>query len=114
MISSPSTQRLRLTGHQSLSPVYKGAVGRTEILEKISTILQRDARVTARDLCFRIFRIKINIGKDAAIGIPAADLRFDFAQHELLARRKPALDHQPRVWLLSGLSDDETLNDCTD
>ena len=31
-------QRLRLTGLQSLSPIYKGPVGRSKIFEKVSPI----------------------------------------------------------------------------
>src|SRR5213078_2110318 len=62
-----------------------------------------DTGVASRDLCFRIFRIEIDVGKDASIGIPAPQLRLELAEHELPARRTSSFNDQPGMWLGGGI-----------
>src|SRR5437762_9485024 len=83
-----------MAGRQTFTAIYKSAVGRAEVLDKIFTIPQGDARVTSRYLRFRIISIKINVGEHSAVSIPPADLRLVFAQQELLPGRPAAFNNQ--------------------
>jgi len=69
-------QRLPRSRRESFPTVDKRAVGRTQIFKEILSVVERNARMTARDLRFRIVRIQIHVRKDSPVGIPASDVRL--------------------------------------
>ena len=92
------TQCLALSRRQSLAPVDKSTVRRSEVFYKVLAIAQSDPGVTARDFCFGIVGIEIDVGEDTAVRVPATYLRFRITQHELLATGAAFFDDQPRMW----------------
>ena len=68
-----------------------------KIFKKILAVAQSDSRVTPRDFSFRIVGIKIDVGEDSAVGIPASDLSLDVTQHKLFSARATLFDDEPRV-----------------
>lgn len=90
-------QRMAIALFQAAAPIYKRPIRRSEILDAILTIAKRNARVTARDLRFRIVRVQINVGKDATVRVPTADVRILVTERKLFAGGITSLDYQCRV-----------------
>src|SRR5713226_8289705 len=87
---------------QSMSAVYKSSVNRSQILDQVLAVPQRNARVPPRHLRLWIVSVKIDIGEDSAVGIPAANVRVLITQGKLLARGAAALDHKHRMHSVFG------------
>ena len=67
--------------------------------------MERDTRVPPRDFGFRIVIVEIDVGEDAAIGIPSSNLRLVVAKGELFACRTSALNYQLCMSLAAGIRD---------
>ena len=70
----PVIHRLAFARFQPAPAVHERAIGGSEILNDVLSVFAGNPRVTARNFCFRIVRVQINVGKDAAVGVPTADV----------------------------------------
>jgi len=84
-------------GRQTTASVNKRPVRRSQIFDRVTAVLKRNARVPARNLRFRIAGIQINVGENTTFRISTADVRFLIVQSELFSGRVAAFDHQRRV-----------------
>ncbi len=53
--------------------------------------------MTTRNFRLRVVRIQIDIGKDAAVGVPPSDVHFIIVQKEFFPERASAIDDEFRV-----------------
>jgi hypothetical protein len=90
-------QRLTLSRWKALATVDKGPVGRPQVFQKILTVRQRYASMSARHLSFRVISVQVHIWKDSTVSIPSTDVSFDIAQHKLFTTRPSLFDYQSRV-----------------
>ena len=65
--------------------IYKSPIRRSQILDGVLAVTQRNAGVTPGHLGFGVVRIQIDIREDPAVRIPAANIGFLIAQRKLLA-----------------------------
>ena len=79
-------QGLTVTGNQTAAAIYKSSIRRSQILNNVLAVTQRNAGMTPGHLGFGVVRIQIDIREDPAIRIPAANIGVLVAQRKLLAR----------------------------
>src|SRR5690348_9906498 len=92
-------QRLALSWCQSFATVNESSVGRPEILKKVLAVSEGNARVSTRYFGLGVVCIKINVGENATISVPPADMGFCVAQHKLLTAGTPFFDNQSSMRL---------------
>ncbi len=80
------SQYLSITWNQSPPAIDERSVRRAQVFDEVVTFVAHDPGMPARNFSFGIIVIQIHIGKDAAIGVPAADLRVLVTEDELLTR----------------------------
>ena len=78
-------QRLPVAGQKSAAAIYKCTIGRPEVFDEELAILIHDSRMTAGDFGLRIILIQVDVGKYAAISIPAPDVGLDGGNRKLFA-----------------------------
>jgi hypothetical protein len=66
--------RLAFARFQSAAAVHERAIGGSEILNDVLSVFAGNPRVTARNFCFGIVRVQINVRKDTAVGVPTPDV----------------------------------------
>ena len=77
-----------------MAAVNKSPVRRSQIFDPVLTIAQRNAGVTPRHFRLRIVGIQIDVRKDPAVGVPAANIGLVVTQGELLTRGSAAFDYE--------------------
>ena len=75
-----------MAGREPMATIDESSIGRTQIFNQVLTVAQRNTRMTSGHLCFGVIRIKVYIGENSAVRIPAADVCILFAQGKLLSR----------------------------
>ncbi len=85
-----------------MSAIHKSPIRRSQILDHVLAIAQRDARMAAGHFGFRIIRIQIDIRKNPSVRIPTANIGLLTAQRKLLAGRAPTFYYEGGVRTVAG------------
>src|SRR5271166_1069940 len=71
-------------GLQALTPVHIGAIEAADIFDGNLTIFDAAEGMLARDLCFRIVGVEVDLGERASLRIPSPDEVVAVLERELL------------------------------